>query len=363
VIDPTGQVVETWLDWYGLGGVPAGTDGNGRNFFVRPCGATQHFGVVDSANFIYVFNTSAQPTGWEVNYSKLDPQGNTLIDWTVITTGADCWNWYVQPVVTSDDRIIVTWIRDTADICAISSDDHGVTWSDMLVLFPNAGIDQAAAIKTVVGPDDSLHFVWRTLNWTTYVEKLWYAKMRPDWTAAVDETVFHIGAAWYPYVSVDPQGSLHITYAPYYDIATSMYYTRLRGDLDLDGAPASDALLTAIPERLFHSDPDMVHYPVNQVDEHGTVHVIYEEGTYGRHTDKNLYYIALCSLAGDLNCDEAVDFADFRIFAEVLAGADNPAPPGSDATDFANADLDNDEDADLVDFAAFQEAGGSGGDD
>lgn len=360
VIDSTGQVVETWLDWYGLGGVPAFTDGNGHNFFIRPSATCQHFGVADLQENIHVFNTSAQPTGWEVHYSKLDPQGNTVIDWSVITTGADCWNWYLAPVLNHNGRIIVTWIRDTTDICAIYSDDLGVSWSDILVLFPNAGLDQAVSVKTVVAADDSLHFVWRTLNWTTDVERLWYAKVRSDWTVAVDETIFHeSNAAWYPFASLDDQGSIHVTYTGTYDVSTDIYYTRLHGDLDLNGAPATDELLTAIPERVIYWDPDYVHYPMNLVDENGTVHVVYEEGEYGRLTDKDLYYMALCTLEGDLNCDDVVDFDDFAMFADVVAGPDNPAPPDADATDFANADLDNDEDVDLADLAAFQLAFGS----
>jgi len=362
VIDSTGQVVETWLGWDGLGSVPAFTDANGHNVFVRPSSSSQYFGVTDLAENIHVLNTSAESTGWEVRYSKLDPQGNTVIPWTVITTGADCWNWYLAPVLNHNGRIIVTWIRDTADICAIYSDDLGVTWSSIVVLFPNAGGDQAVSVKTLVGADNSLHFVWRTRNWSTNTERLWYSKARADWTVAVDETMFYEGtAAWYPFASLDDQGSIHVTFAPTYDVATDMYYTRLRGDMDLNGAAATDARLSAIQERVFYSDPDYVHYPMNLVDANGTVHVVYEEGDYGCNTDKDLYYMALCSLAGDLNCDEVVDFDDFGIFADVFAGADNPAPAGSDATDFANANSNNDEDVDLADFTAFQAAFGSSG--
>ncbi|HNQ23036.1 MAG TPA: dockerin type I repeat-containing protein [Phycisphaerae bacterium] len=361
VINPAGQVVQTWLDWYGLGGVPAFTDGNGHNLFVRPSSTSQYFGVTDQAENIHVFNTSAQPTGWEVHYSKLNPQGNTVIPWTVVTTGADCWNWYVQPMVNHANQIIVTWIRDTLDICAIVSDDGGASWSDIRVLFPNAGVDQAATVKTLVAADDALHFVWRTLNWTTYVERLWYAKTRADWSVAVDETMFYEGTgAWYPYASLDDQGSVHVTFAPTYDVATDIYYTRLHGDLDLNGAPATDALLTALPERVVHRDPDYAHYPMNLVDAYGTVHVVYEGGDYGRLTDKNLYYFAICSLDGDVNCDEFVDLNDFCIFMQMLVGPGAPAPAGVDPTDFANADLDHDGDVDLADVAAFQNAFGSG---
>lgn len=360
VVNPAGQVVETWLNWRGVGNLPVFTDTNGRHNFPRPCGATQQFGVVDSANNIHVFNTSAQPTGWEVHYTKLDAHGATVIPWAVLTTGADCWNWYLQPVITSDDRIIVTWVRSTQDICAIESTNLGDDWTDIMVLVPNAGGAQASAIKTVLGADDSLHFVWRTLNWSTYVERLWYAKMRPDYTLAIDQTIVHEGPVWYAYVSMDDQDSLHVTFGLSYELTTDMYYTRLRGDLDLGGASGTDALLTALPERMFLADPRTAHYPVNLVDENGAVHVIYEVGDYGCLTDKDLYYVALCTLDGDLDCDEAVDFDDFDHVDNVLGGPDNPRPAGSDPTDFAKVDRDDDGDADLVDFAAFQPLCGGG---
>jgi hypothetical protein len=293
-----------------------------------------------------VFYTSAQSTGWEIAYTKLDPDGNPVIAPTLLTTGANCWNFYLQPVIRSDDTVVVTWTRDTEDICAISSTDYGVTWSDITVLLDWSG-EQASCLKTVVGGDDSLHFVWRELNWTTYVEKLWYAKVRPDWSLAVAASNFFVGDCWYPFVSIDRYDNLHVTFSTTYDVGTSLYYTRLSGELDLDGAPASDALLTEVPERVFVVDPDTVRYPVNLVDAFGTVHVVYEEGEYGRGTDKDLYYVRLCSLVGDLDCDEDVDLADL---ASLLAAYGTcEGEPGYEGV----ADLDASGCIDLSDLAAL----------
>jgi hypothetical protein len=354
-IDTAGEVVGTWLDWLGVGGVPAFTDANGHNHFVRGVATTQHFGVVDSADHVHAFYTMLADTGWEVAYAQFDENGNTVIDWTQITVGADPWNWYLQPVVTSDDTLIVTWIRDTEDICAVSSDDDGFTWSEITVLFDSNPAIQHSMLKTVVGADDSLHLVWRTLDWSTYQETLRYVKLRSDWSLAVGETIFHMGPGWYPFASLDDRGDLHVTFGTIYDTATTLYYTRLRGDLDLDGAPASDAVLTSIPEMSFVTDADTVRYPVNLPDENGTVHVIYEEGEYGRGTDKDVYYVALCSLIGDLNCDDMVNLSDLAaLLAAYGTCAGDPDYRGV-------ADLDGNGCVELSDLAALLANYGAGG--
>jgi hypothetical protein len=354
-IDTEGNLAETWLDWLGVGGMPAFTDANGHNHFVRPVATTQYFGVVDGADHVHAFYTVLADTGWEVAYTQFDEDGNTVIGWTQITVGAGPWNWYLQPVVTSDDKLIVSWIRDTEDICAVSSDDGGYTWSEITVLFDTNPSIQHSMLKTVVGADDSLHLVWRTLDWSTYQETLRYVKLRSDWSLAVGESIFHMGPGWYPFVSLDDRGDLHVTFGTIYDTATTLYYTRLRGDLDLDGAPASDAVLTSIPEMSFVTDADTVRYPVNLPDENGTVHVIYEEGEYGRETDKDVYYVALCSLIGDLNCDDDVDLSDLAaLLAAYGSCAGDPDYRGV-------ADLDGNGCVELSDLAALLANYGAGG--
>ncbi|MCK4342843.1 MAG: TIGR03790 family protein [Phycisphaerae bacterium] len=60
---------------------------------------------------------------------------------------------------------------------------------------------------------------------------------------------------------------------------------------------------------------------------------------------------------GDLTCDGVVDFDDYAVFEDCLNGPDvSTPPPGCDPEDFARADLDGDNDVDLVDFTYFQSA-------
>jgi hypothetical protein len=343
-LDHTGEVVGTWLNVPGLGKAAAFTDAAGRNFALRPVATTQYFAVVDSADYIHLFSTQSAG-GWEVSYSKVDPDGNTVIPWDIITQDADPWNFYVQPIVFSDDTVAVVWMRDTDDVCAVKSADHGVTWSEIIVLIERDDSVQGSCVKAVVGDDDSMHLVWRTLDWSTYVENLWYAKLYPDWSVCVDETPFYEGSCWYPYLSIDNRSSLHVTFGPIYDVGMTLTYTRLRGDLDLGGEPATDEMLTEIPEEVFVSDTVPVRYPANVPDSAGNLHVIYERGEYGRETDKDVYYIRLPSdCPADFDGDGDVDTADLLY----LLGAWG-TPDG---------DVDGDGDTDTADLLALLAAWG-----
>ncbi len=62
-------------------------------------------------------------------------------------------------------------------------------------------------------------------------------------------------------------------------------------------------------------------------------------------------------IAGDLDTDGDVDFADYAIFTDCMAGPDVTTPPtGCDPADFAEADMDSDGDVDIDDLSLFQVA-------
>lgn len=347
VFNPAGQLIETALNWIGVGGQCVVTV-EGHNDFLMPVATTQWFGMTDSQNNVHVVYTNVGTGGWNVVYKKLDPSGNTVIQPHFITTYADCWNWYLQPVTLHDDTLVITWTRGTEDICAVASYDHGESWTEVRTLLDRTNAPQMSCLKTVAGSDDTLHFVWRTLNWDTYEEELWYAKARLDGTILVGATRFFAGPCWYPFLSIDGYDNIHVTFGTTYDVCTNLYYTRLRGRLDLGGAPATDEQLTLIPERAFLVDAeDYVHYPLNLADENSAVHVVYERGGYGRNTDKDLYYVRICGVVGDLDCDEDVDLADLAALLGVYGVCEGG--PGFEI----GADFDGDGCVALPDLAAL----------
>ncbi|MCK4342146.1 MAG: hypothetical protein KAY37_10545 [Phycisphaerae bacterium] len=346
VINPAGEVVETHLNWAGVGGRPVVTDPNGRNIYLRPVASANEHGCVDSANYIHLFSALGN-----ISYAKLDPNGNTVIPWKTITSGSGVWNGYVQPVVTNDDMLVATWYRSTEDICAVMSTDGGETWSDIVVLVDRPADVQTTMLKTRVAADGCVHLVYRGYVFSPVSEWVYYTKLYPDWsTVCVGETVFRTSSTWYPFVSLDDAGDLHISFGPRYQTGTTLVYTRLRGDLDLGGAPSSDELLTIVPDQTFVSGSDKVRYALNLPDENGRVHVNFEQGNYGLETDKDLYYIASWR-PGDLDGDNDIDLDDFDILAGCLTGPDVTIAP-----DCEPADLDLDGDVDLADFGLFQTA-------
>jgi hypothetical protein len=125
----------------------------------------------------------------------------------------------------------------------------------------------------------------------------------------------------------------------------TLTYTRLRGDLDLGGEPATDEMLTEIPEEIFVSDTVPVRYPANVPDNQGNLHVIYERGQYGCETNKNLYYISLpTDCPADFDGDGDVDTADLLY---LLAAWGTP-----------DGDVDGDGDTDTADLLALLAAWG-----
>jgi hypothetical protein len=60
-----------------------------------------------------------------------------------------------------------------------------------------------------------------------------------------------------------------------------------------------------------------------------------------------------CYGPGDVDGDATVGLGDLEAFAECMAGPDASAPPGCDPNAFGRADLDDDGDADLQDFAGL----------
>ncbi len=86
------------------------------------------------------------------------------------------------------------------------------------------------------------------------------------------------------------------------------------------------------------------------------IHGQNDDGDWGPFTA--VFLDVSCS-SYDLNCDGVLDLDDYALFAACLAGPGVTSPPGGcSESQFGRADLDDDLDVDVLDFASFQSAPG-----
>jgi len=79
--------------------------------------------------------------------------------------------------------------------------------------------------------------------------------------------------------------------------------------------------------------------------------------TFSNSTGATFTVTGLPPVVGDFDGDRDVDLADYLIFSMCMPGPNDPiAPVDCDITDFLAADLEQDFDVDLSDFADFQNA-------
>ena len=116
-------------------------------------------------------------------------------------------------------------------------------------------------------------------------------------------------------------------------------------------APASDELLTIIPEQMFVPGSAYVRYPLNLPDQDGTVHVVFEQGNYGCGAGKDVFYIASWRL-DDLNCDGRRDAFDIGPFVLALVNPVGHAHQSPDC-EINNADINGDGAIDAFDIDSF----------
>ncbi len=110
-----------------------------------------------------------------------------------------------------------------------------------------------------------------------------------------------------------------------------------------DAGSACNFLLRAITQEVL---------PLNDCNENGVPDDCdLSQGT--SHDDNQNAIPDECELSGDVNGDGAVNFEDFSLFIDCMAGPGYPNP-GCDPVHFAMSDVDDDDDVDLDDFGAMQ---------
>ena len=283
-----GEIETENNNWNGPNGISLIINNPDKNIFLaKP--TCDYEGVVDETNITHIISTGG---GSNIQYKKIDADGNLLIDGTAIT-GANAWTNEARISVDSNDesffnKIYIVWSKDMHDISYAYSEDGGNNWSERISLYYNASA-QLNKPQVCCDSNNNVHIIWQ--YWDGGSNTLAYMKVRPDGTIAIDVSFLTQANnnIWSPLMDIDAENNLHIVWASSYNNVTSAYYTKINGNLDADGSSLTDGELTLIQEQAFLTN-QIVRYPKCVTDDYLNVHTIYEFGEYGQHTAKSSYY-------------------------------------------------------------------------
>ncbi len=288
VLNSDGDTMRSMTSWPGYFNQPIIKDADSNNIYVgQPLmgqgpNSSPHMdaGVTDDSNCVSTTNAH----GSSIKFTRLGPNGDSVIWLQTIHTGNP---WTGRSSLAIDPR---GWLH-----CAYAdsmqyleygfSTDRGATWTwDRL-----DNIRVMSHARVVATPDTCVHFVYRT--WTSG-DQLRYLKLKSDGSVAVGGSIFSQGGTrWCPNVAVDTSGNLRVVFGDGSTSGHNVYYTVLRGDLDNGGDPVPDSILTLVPDTIIQYDAVRVAGPKICVDSRDRAHVMFEQGTYGRHQTKNVYHI------------------------------------------------------------------------
>jgi len=184
--------------------------------------------AVDTNNNIHITWNDERDGNWEIYYTKLDSNGNTLVDDTRLTT-ASGYSWCPAIAVDTNNNIHITW-HDKRDgnweIYYTKLDNAGNTLVDDTRLTPtDSSLSSSPAIA--VDTNNNVHIIWkdeRDGNWEIY-----YTKLDNAGNTLVDDTRLTTasGYSWCPAIAADTNNNVHITWEDERDRNWEIYYTKL----------------------------------------------------------------------------------------------------------------------------------------
>ncbi|MBI5787606.1 MAG: hypothetical protein HZA78_01955 [Candidatus Schekmanbacteria bacterium] len=234
---------------------------------------------VDSLGNIHIAWTDYRDSDWEIYYTKLDNNGNTLVDDTRLTSA---WAQSYSPSLGIDisDNIHITWEdwRDgNPEIYYTKLDNNGNTLIDDTRLT----YDSAWSETPELGMDDfdNVHITWREQRDGN--REIYYTKLDNNGNTLVDDTrlTFTSSLSDEPKLGVDSSGNVHIAWYDDRDGNQEVYYTKLdnNGNTLVDDA------------RLTYSSGDAWAINLN-VDNHNNIHVVWADTRDGNY---EIYYTKL----------------------------------------------------------------------
>jgi hypothetical protein len=288
VLNTDGDTIRVVRPWSGYDYQPIVKDAGNNNIYLgQPVlgqgpMSSPHMDAGVTDNFNCVSTTHARLDS--IYFTRLAPNGAHII-WMDGIYGGNPWSGRTSVALDPSGRIHCTFADDREFLLHGVSPNNGVTWSwDTLeTLFI------MSHVRVFSTPDACIHIIFRT--WTSGVQ-LYYMKLRPDGSVAIAPSIFsQASECWAPNAAIDASGNLRVVYDDAATGSHNIWYTVLRGDLDMGGLPVADSVLTLVPDTIIQYDAVGVAEPKICVDSSNRAHVLFEQGVYGTGTTKYVYHI------------------------------------------------------------------------
>ena len=196
---------------------------------------------LDNSGNVHIVWSDMRDGNWEIYYTKLDNNGNTIVDDRRLTNdNAISYNGHPKLGVDSTGNVHIAWMDERDgnwEIYYTKLDNNGNTVVDDRRLTYDSSDSQFSSL--VVDISGNIHITWvddRDANYEIY-----YTKLDNDGNTLVEDTRLTIDSAssYHPSLEVDISGDIHVAWSDTRDGNYEIYYTKgtsiLCTDVDRDG--------------------------------------------------------------------------------------------------------------------------------
>lgn len=280
----------------------------------------------DSNDYIHVLWSDIRDSGpipnIELYYEKLDAMGNTIVDEMRITNAPHN-SLYASIAMDSWDNIHVVWSEEInvmsvlqEEIYYTKLDNNGNTLVDDMALTGNDG-EESLFPDIAVDSNDEVHIVWlddRNETGSTKCQDVYYTKLNNVGQTIVDDSKLFVRADHFrPNIVIDSSDMIHMTCGSIPGWKGNVYKQLYYMKLDVNGNPVVDEL------RLTNDEGNASH-PALHLDSEENVHIVLEDE---RHNNSEIYYIILDNQGNTLEDELRLTINTSRSMLPVIEMHDN----------------------------------------
>jgi hypothetical protein len=267
---------------------------------VQDAATSYHVDVAcDSNDNVHIIWSDVRDTGpvsnIELYYEKMDNMGNTLVDEMRITH-APHYSLYPSITIDSNDNLHIVWSEEVnvmsvlqEEIYYTKLDNNGNTLVDDLALTGNDG-EESLFPDCEADSAGNIHVVWlddRNETGSTKNQDVYYTKLDNFGNTIIDDTRTFVRADHFrPNIVIDSNDLIHLICGsmPNWkgNVHKQVYYMKL----DNAGDPLVD-------EKRLTSDEENASHPALHLDSEENIHIVWEDE---RHENTEIYYMKVDNL-------------------------------------------------------------------